>query len=71
MKIKIKLTLPGRLNPPDRSAEFELTGHAWTVNTEKLAGSAGDVAHDHGSRSMIRRLADIDPALVDDFRRTL
>ncbi len=71
MKIKLRLTLPGSGNPSGHLVEFELAGKTWAANTEKLAGSAGEVAHDHGNRSMIRRLVKIDPALVDDFRKTL
>lgn len=71
MKIRLRLTLAGKSCPADFPAEFELTGNAWTSNTRKLVESAGDASGGDGCRSMTRRLANIDPALVDDFRRTL
>ena len=71
MKIKLRLTLPGSGSPSGQLVEFELAGKAWTANTGELAEVIGEASAGRGGLDMIRRLADMDPALVDDFRRTL
>jgi hypothetical protein len=71
MKIKLSLSHTGRHKTPDHTAQFELTGKSWTENTRRLATAGGKPPTDNGKQSITSLIADIDPVLVDDFRKTL
>ena len=71
MKLRLRLTIPGEANPPGQLAEFELSGDAWTVSTRQLTGDAQEAMRKSGKPDITCHIADIDPSLVDDLRKTI